>query len=214
MIKYFLNKLRDHVGMLASFALVASCVYNYVRAPYAMCETDDCKSPTSVTMASLFPRAVAIACTVSRVAAAYMGASAASEYDGQIGEYESHFPADATAENAHRRTFVAAVVALYAIIILPINAYRLYLVNRHHGIGSVILFFVFMYVQNGSLCATEIQFIRHCFGLYHKFRLINGRLSALRSTTIVDNRYPLVLRSEDSCRASGTCVGRVVAAGL
>lgn len=189
-----LVKWRRCVSSVVAAAMALTCVHNYAFALNAMCMTEVCNSPSSMTIATIFPRAVAVACLVCRAVAAYQDAARmVVGYVCRIDEYESQFPVESAAERGVRRLFIGTVIALYAAIVVPMNVYRLCLLNGH---PNVQMFFVFMYAQNGSMCATEIGFVGRCFGLYQKYRAINDRMSALKARTITVNRYPSVLKSD------------------
>lgn len=65
---------------------------------------------------------------------------------------------------------------------------------------NILIFFILMYVQNASMCITELQFIARCLGLYQKLLSINEEMNTFKLRTIVMNRYPLVLRPDDNLR--------------
>lgn len=201
MIKLYLNKLRINLEVLISVIIVLSCIYNYVKASEIMCKLDRCLTQTTETLLVIFPRSVAIASSVSRITAMYKSKNAAPKYKKKIEEYEFYFPISIEKKKC-RRIFVAVIIFFYVSIILPINLYRLYLISRYNGESIVIFFFFFIYIQNWSLCITEIQFIHCCFGLYQKFQLINEEMFTLKSITIIKNRYPLVLKSKESTKNS------------
>lgn len=189
--KVCLNAFRGKLGVVISIILILSCVYNYIKSSYFMCKLEKC---SNVIMA-LFPRTIAIACVISRIVVIYNSFSAIFKYDNKIEVYEHHFPVQAD-KTIYRYIFIAVIVFFCFILIIPINLYRLYLIYYNIQDNALIAFFCFMYLQNINICVTEIQFILYCFGLYQKFQSINEDMSVLRSKTIVMNKYPLILKSD------------------
>ncbi|KAE9523431.1 hypothetical protein AGLY_015983 [Aphis glycines] len=99
------------------------------------------------------------------------------------------------------------MVSLCAILILPVNGLRIYLLYDQFRDSAMVLFFSIMYLQNISLCITELQFIAYCFGLYLKYRSINEDMAILKSRTITINRYPSALnpgKYNSICDSSGS----------
>lgn len=186
----------------ALVAIMASCVYNFVRSPDVMCRLVPCKNVEARTMVAMFPRAVATACLLSEMVAAYKSyTGAASRYERNLERYGRGGTAG---ERFRRLQLASAVGAVYALVVLPVNAYRLYLFDQLRYDDATVLFFVLMYAQNWSLCVTEFQFVRRCYALYREFRSINKRMSALKTRTIVANRYPLALKPDETAEGPGT----------
>ncbi|CAI6368180.1 unnamed protein product [Macrosiphum euphorbiae] len=146
-------------------------------------------------MVSMFPRAVAIACTISRITVMYKNVSVMAKYKKKIKEYEVYYPITVDKENS-RRFLIIAIVFLYSILILPFNVFRLFLIYYYYKNIKILVFILLMYIQNVSMSMTEIQFMVYCFGLYAKFQSINEDMSTIKSKTISINRYPFVLKSE------------------
>lgn len=209
MLKYNLIKSSNYLDIMISIILMLSAIYNYTKSSYVMCiVTSKCNNQTSTTMCAMFPRVVAIACMISRITVTYKNMSAISNYKMKIKKYEHYFPINATKE-LFKRLIIVSIVFTYVILILPINVYRIYLLCQHYADDIVIIiFFSFMYIQNASMCITELQFIMYCFGLYQTFQLINEEISVLRSKTIVANKYPLVLKSNEDNKNSIVTVRR------
>lgn len=202
MIMFYLNKFYFNLGAFISLLIVMSCFYNYVKSSEIMCKLDRCLTQTTETLLLIFPRSVAIASAISRITVLYKKSkNAFFKYGKKIEEYELHFPVSVEKKKI-RIIFVSIVVLFYIGIILPINAYRLYLIARYNGEKNVVVFFFLIYIQNMSLCITEIEFIHCCFGLYQKFQSINEEIFTLKSITIINNRYPLVLKIPESDKKS------------
>lgn len=176
--------LRDNPGTVISAALFLSCLYNYAWSQEVICSLGDCRTTKNTIIMAMFPRAVAVGCMVSRAAVLYKNVTGAvAVYEGKIAEYEAHYPEDAY-DVRFRRAFVTFVLVTCAAIIIPVNAYRIYLLYYQYRSSEFIVFYTFMYMQNASTCVTELQFVVYCFGLCRMFCHINGDMSALRSETI------------------------------
>lgn len=185
-----------------SLALIITCIYsNIVIFPDWsdwVCKTEaKCnKSLISAHVKTIFPRTVAIVCMVSRIKTLlYDVKNRYGKYRSKIEAYEVYFP-NGTGETNAYQTFVFLIVVTYAVIILPTNVVRVYFVNRnrYNSHSSATIWFTLMYIQNGSICSSELHFMARCFGLYQKFRLINDDMDALKSEAVIVNRYPLVLQ--------------------
>lgn len=196
MFKLFFIKLRDNQRNVISVALMFSCFYTYTKSMHFMCMLCQCVNATTPIMVAMFPRAVAMACIISRITIIYKNViSAIFKYEKKIDNYEAYFPENVCEEH-FRRVFILVIVTLAVIIILPVNSYRIYLLYYHFEDSGIVVFFSLMYIQNASMCMMEVQFIHHCFVLYQKFHSINEDMSVLRSNTIDVNRYPLVLKAK------------------
>jgi len=193
MLECYFNALYYNVKVVISIILVFSCVYSSVVAPHYMCKLNKCTTSTYTILIPMFPRAVAFVCMLSTIVVMYKNVNATFQYEKKIKRYEIYYPADVG--KAHFRIFIIVTVSLYVILVLPFNVIRIYFLYDHFRDKSMVLFFTLMYVQNASICITELQFIAHCFALYQKYRSINEDMAVLKSRTIVANRYPTVLNS-------------------
>ncbi|XP_025198332.1 uncharacterized protein LOC112596765 [Melanaphis sacchari] len=145
-------------------------------------------------------------CMVSRAAMVYKGATGAvAAYEAKTAEYDAHCPADARDARCHWALAAVVAAGCAALIVLP-NVYRVHLLYDRYRDAGLVAFFVLMYVQNATMCVTELQFVVYCLGLCLKFCQINGEMSAIRSDTIAANRYPAVLMSP--CSPPGAATGR------
>lgn len=196
---YFLHKLKSILEISFSIILIFTCVYNYLNAPASVCSLVKCNDSITTVVKAMFPRSIAIACLVSRIAIVYKSVRDFPQYTKKIERYELHFPTEISKKRHHFYCAVSIVVA-YVIIILPINVLRIYLIYFNLRDTHTLLFQIMMYVQNMSVCATEIHFILMCIGLYQKFQVINEDIDVVKSVTIIANKYPNVLKTEGSSR--------------
>lgn len=194
MFKCHFNLLYGNItSVLISIILVFSCIYNCIVSPHFMCKLNKCNTIKSTVMISMFPRAVSMLCMLSKITVLYKNFASTFEYNKKIKTYELYYPVDV--DKANFRMFVVVTVSLCVTLILPINLFRIYLLYRQFRDNAMVLFFSIMYIQNASMCVTELEFIASCFGLYQKYRSINEDMAVLESRTIVTNRYPPVLSS-------------------
>lgn len=203
-MKYHFNKLKNGLEIVFSTILIISCLHNYLNAPTVICSLLKCDNSLSaiITVKSIFSRSLAIACFISRIATVYISLSdVGRRYRMKTNVYELYFPTNVNEINC-RRLFTATVVLVCAMLILPTNVLRVYLICYNTRDFGTLLFQIMMYAQNLSLCSAEIYFIVRCFGLYRKFQLINEDLAAIKLETIIRNKYPMVLwtkgRADDS----------------
>lgn len=93
------------------------------------------------------------------------------------------------------KLFSFTIVFLCLVIILPINISRLYLLycDKTHNDNSVIVYFLFMYIQNLSMCCIETQFASQCFIIYNKFLEVNNDLKKLKDENFNYEKYPFIV---------------------
>ncbi|XP_025202804.1 uncharacterized protein LOC112599894, partial [Melanaphis sacchari] len=192
----FVGRCRQRLEALFSLTLITGCLFNIALSPYCMCAMESCHEKVAevlVQVNTVLPRTLAVVCLVSRAKTMLHSASGAfSEYEKRTRKYKTCFPDGAGS------AFVAFVVSVYAVTALPTNAYRLYMIHRDVGDRTVTVFFVLMYAQNLCTCSSEIHYVARCYGLYRRFCRINEDVSALKSATVVANRYPTALLFQPS----------------
>lgn len=206
MSKFYFNKLRNYLELVFSITLILSCIYNYLNAPKNTCSLVKCNDSMTTVVKSMFPRSVALACMISKITTMYKNIKHFQIYKKKIKEYELYFPINIPKKKFHR-LFTITIVFAYIVLIVPINILRIYLISYNVLDTSTWFFYLMMYVQNLSMCSTEIHFIIHCFGLYQKYQLINEDMETLKSETIIKNKYPVVLQAEECNRYIGTSSG-------
>lgn len=172
-----------------------SCVYNYFNTIDVICSFTLCNHYPSAYVKTIFPRSLAIACTISRVTIMYKSINGFPEYKKKIEKYEACFPINVS-NRKFRRLFTVFIASTYFTIIFPVNVWRVYLIYHNLGV-HIAVFYTMMYVQNISICLAEIYYIIRCFGLYLQFKFINEEMHVLRSETIIANKYPAVLQNEN-----------------
>jgi hypothetical protein len=198
---YFINTFYDNIDLVISTIITLSCVYSCINSTYYMCKLSHCNTSKSTIMVSMFPRAVSIVCMLSQLMFMYKHLNYIVKYEKNIKRYEMYYPMDVY--KANFRIFVFVVVSLCVILILPANVLRIYLLYDKFRDYTMVLFFSIMYIQNASVCITELKFITYCFGLYLRYRSINEDMAILKSRTIVINRYPSALNPGKNNRIRG-----------
>jgi len=163
----YLNTFYDNVGVVVSMMLVLSCVYSFIESPKFMCNLNNCNTSKSTIMISMFPRAVSIVCMVSKLTFMYTDLSATIKYEKNIKIYEMYHPR-VDVDKTDFRIFVIVMVSLCTIIVLPVNMLRFYLLYSKFRDVSMVLFFSIMYIQNASVCITELQFVAYIVSDYIK----------------------------------------------
>lgn len=202
--KKSLIKLYNCIKIVFSILLLLSCIHNCVYAAYIVCLLEICNSSTSKMVWALFPRVVATTCMISRFMIIYNNINEISKYKTKIKNYELHFPVNTQQENFHR-FFIIILTTTCIILILSTNIYRIILLYYHVKRIEIIILHLLMYVQNFSMCVTELQFVGYCFGLFLKFKSINEEMSIMKLKTINANKYPLILKPDDHIISH--CVG-------
>lgn len=195
MFKFHINKLKTNLELIYSITLVITCVYSYLNSPARVCLLVQCNDSVTTVVKAMFPQSLAIACFVSRIVIMYKSVSDFPKYKKKIEEYELYFPTTAFKKKIHL-LFTITLVFAYTVIIIPLNIFRVYLIHSYLLDASTSFFYILMYLQNLSICSTEIHFIVRCFGLYQKFQVINENIAVVKSETIITNKYPTVLQNK------------------
>lgn len=206
MFKFYLKKLQNNIETIFSVILVLTCIYNYTNAPKIVCSLVKCNDSVTIVVKAMFPRSIAIACMMSKITTICKYLYDFPTYKKKIEQYELYFPMNVSKRKINR-FFAIIMVFAYIIMIIPINIFRIYLIFRNIRDYNTLLFYILMYIQNLSMCLTEINFIVHCFGLYQKLQLINEDITMLKSEIIIKNKYPTVLQTKDRsiCDFYTTC---------
>lgn len=194
MFKSYLNKFQSGVEIISSIILIISCIHNFLNSSENVCKLVPCKDEANTVVKSMFSRSIAIACFISRIVVMYKSLDDMPKYKSNLDEYELYIPINIYRKKYYR-LFTIIVTFAYIIIILPINVIRIYLMYYNFSDIHICLFQTMMYVQNMSICWTEIFFIIRCFGLYQHFQLINEEIAVVQSRTIIANNYPVALQS-------------------
>lgn len=196
MFKFNSNKLLSCLEIVFSITLAMTCVYNYFQAPIFVCILDKCNNTMMKTINAMFPRLLAVTCFISKIMVMIKNVSSTPKYNQKINEYEKYFPINDTKKKSHRLFNISIIIA-YIVITCPIHILRLYLIHGLLKNINLTLIYAIMYVQNLSICLTEVYFIKRCYVLNQQFQLINDEMDDLRLETIIINKYPIVLQNEE-----------------
>jgi hypothetical protein len=72
------------------------------------------------------------------------------------------------------------IISICLIVILPVNSYKLWnIFNNHTKPVLMTTYFLLHYIENFSLCCTELHFVIQCLTVSSKFREINKDLKKL-----------------------------------
>lgn len=185
--------------------LLATCVYNFLTASQTLCKMDQWCVIFSSTLIGMYDRILTLTTFLSRIAVVYGGKQKVSRYRATIMAFEVYSPTTA-AELKSRETFSFAIVFLYLIIVVPTNVSRLYYLYYYESRYdmSLLVYYLFMYLQNLSMCCVETQFIAQCFVVYTKFCGINADLKNLKEENIDHARYPFLTSGLKDRRADET----------
>lgn len=215
--KAFVGRGRQVIDALCTFMVIVACLFNIALSPYCMCVMESCHEhdlTVLVRVKTVMPQTVAVVCLVIQAKTMFHSANGEfREYEDRAREYDACFP-----DRVGGAYFVAFIVSAYVVTILPINAYRLYLIHRDVRDHTVTAFFVLLYLQNLCTCSMEIHYLARCSRLYRRFCRINEDMSTLKLATVAANRYPSVLLQsvnghDDDSRRRGTTSGTGPTAG-
>lgn len=181
-----------------SVLLLATSAYNFISASLIMCKQDRWCEIFSSNLLEMYDRVMSLTVFLSRIAIVYNGKRNVTKYRSTILASETYSPAS-PAELKSRDKFAFIVVMLCLVIILPTNMSRLYYLLLYESNSDVLLliYYMFVYVQNLSMCCVETQFVVQCFVIYTKFRYINGDLRKLRDNHVNRVKYSFVASSAD-----------------
>lgn len=159
--------------------LLITCIFNFVMSPLILCLLDgNCAGMTFTSLQGMYSRMIAVACFLSLSTLLCKYSTMMPVFDKNIEAYEVYSP---TTETEHRNhsLFYLFLTVLNMSVILPINVLRLILMYRSDSGSLILVFFVFMYLENIGMCMIETYFIILCHKLDHKFFKINCDLERL-----------------------------------
>lgn len=151
----------------------------------------------SSAMIGMYVRVLASMTFLSRIVITVQSKRNLSKYKATIKAFESYSSVSHAAVTQDEM-FAFVVVFACLIIILPINVFRLYYLyyyeSRHDD--SVLVYYLFAYIQNLSMCCVETQFVAQCHVVYTKFREINDELDVLRVEHTNRTKYPFIVAAK------------------
>lgn len=180
---------------ICSTLLSVSCVYTFIVATQIFCKMDKWCIIFSPSLAVMYDRALAFVTLLSRITIMVKSKRNFIKYKATVNAFEVHSPTSQT-QLKNYETFSFSVVLLCLIVILPTNIYRLYYIlyyDKTHYDYSLVIFYIFIYTQNLSMCCVETQFVCQCFVVYTKFREINDGIKELKGETVVRGKYPFTM---------------------
>jgi len=162
-----------------TIVLLITCVYNFVMSPLVLCLLDDvCAGVSFTSVQGMYSRMIAVACFLSFSTLLCKYCTMMPVYEKNIEAYEVYSPTTDT-EHRNHSLFHLSLTVLYLSVILPINVLRLCILYRSDSGTVVVIFFVFMYLENIGMSMTEMHFIIKCRTLDNKFFKINRDLEHL-----------------------------------
>lgn len=165
--------------MAYTVLLFVCSVSTFISLPWVVHEFDDWSDAFSTALTTIPCCTVYGSSLLSRAMSVYNAKYKYQKYKTTLEGFEIYLPATAVASNGFKRFSLVATSA-YVAIVLPTNCLKLYyLYNNHPKAALMVTYFVFYYVQNLSLCFTELHFVIQCFVVYTKFRQINEQLNRI-----------------------------------
>lgn len=152
-------------------------------------------------MLEIYDRVLASTIFFSRIAVLYRGDWNVSRYRATVAALELYSPTSAAEHRLYRR-FSSAVVSLCVAVIVPINVGRLYYLFAYGAHTSQLIYFLFLNVQNLSMCCVETQFVTQCFVVFVKFREINGELRRLNEEHVNRSQHPFETSAKTATSAA------------
>lgn len=178
-----------------SVLLMVTCVFNYITASETLCRMDESWCTVfSKPMTGMYTRVLASTTFLSRITIVVKSKDHPIKYKATVKAFEIYSPTSATGFKNY--TFFSSVIVFLCLsIILPINISRLYHVYYYetNNDKSLLFYYLFIYIQNLSMCCIETQFVSECFIIYIKFREINDELIKLKDENFNHDKYPFVM---------------------
>lgn len=189
--------------LIYSAVLMACCAYIIYVTPQVVCALEgNCDNSFRSLLKGMFARVVAAVGLTSRLVLIVKGNGLLAGYKRTVDEFHARAPMT-RAEARSLRAFSFAVVLCSVLLVVPVNALRLWLL--WNVAKSTLACFALAYTTNFSMFCIETHFTVLCFVLYQKFAGINGDLIALRADTLARNKYPAVSRARHDARVPRRC---------
>lgn len=176
-----------------SILLVITCIYNLINASQYLCKLDHWCVIFSKVLIEMYDRILDSVTFLSRINIMLKAEKNVTKYKAIINAFEVYSPMSPT-ELKINKIFSCVIVFLCLIIIIPINFIRIYYLYFHEADYdlSLLVYYIFKYIQNLSICCIETQFVSQCFMVYVKFRGINEDLKKLKEENINRTKYPFI----------------------
>lgn len=195
-----------------SVLVLTTCVYNITTASQVICKLDQWCQLFSPAMVAMYTRVLAFTTLLSRIVIMVQSKNTLLKYKTTIKAFEMYSQLLPTEiKNYKICSFVVVFICL--IIILPINISRLYYLFNYESTydNSLLIYYLFIYIQNLSMCCIETQFVTQCFMIYTQFRKINDDLENLKNENINNVKYPFMMglisnANQKDCKKSLQCV--------
>lgn len=169
---------RQKIPIFFTLFLLFSCIYVFFSIPSIICKIGiECTSDSVRILKQIYPEVVNIMSMLSRIALLYSVRFKFKKYKETLENYETYSPTVASEVRCYKMfTFLTVSMCL---LIVPANVARVALLYYEQADRLVIMLYVFIYVQNLTMCCSETQFAEQCYVLYRKFRQINDEIAAL-----------------------------------
>ncbi|XP_060837652.1 uncharacterized protein LOC132919804 [Rhopalosiphum padi] len=169
--------------ILFTVLLSASCVYVLIVGPAVVCRIGDkCSSESVRILKEMYPNIANMTSVLSRISLSYSVTMGFEKYRETMECYETYSPTTAT-DAAQYRVFTATAVCACLLLVVPVNVLRLWMLWTPDGDNPALMqgvvFYVFIYIQNVTMCCSETQFVQQCFMLYCKLKTVNDDVAEL-----------------------------------
>lgn len=164
-----------------SVILFITCTCSFILIPSVVLEFDDWSKAFSTSISVIVCSTVTVSMIISRVITMYnVKYKHLEKYKTTLESFEIYIPMTAEASN-HVKYFAFTAILLYVVVVLPANGVKLYNLSFKHPNSPITMsiYFLSYYLQNLSMCCTEIHYAIQCFVVYTKFRDINEQLEQL-----------------------------------
>lgn len=184
--------LNNHrVPVLLTTFLLVSSPFLFIFIPTIVCDVGmKCTTDSMRILKEIYPGVLNITSTFSRIALLYCVRYKFPKYKKILESYETYSPTSA-ADVERYKTFTLVSVLLCVGLSVMANVFRFHqFLNMNQPNALVLVLFLYVFVQNLSMCCSETQFAEHCFVLYCKLRNINREIIKLKLGLLMNfSRY-------------------------
>ncbi|XP_050536572.1 uncharacterized protein LOC126902903 [Daktulosphaira vitifoliae] len=188
---FSINMIFNDFHWIVSVFLLLSCLICIIIPPRIICQMDKWCSELSTILTGVCIKVVAVTAFFSRIGAIYKGKIKFAKYKAAIDAFELY---TLTLPDETRRfnNFCLALFYSYLVVILPVYVVRLcyiYLDDQYTFKATLMVYYLFTYMQNLGMCCMEFHFIVQCYNLYIKFYGINEQLCQFKTNTEAGYTY-------------------------
>lgn len=162
-----------------AIVLMITCVFNFIMAPTIICKLDEhCTIVSATSVRSIYTKAIAFACFISYFVLLRKHRKTVAVYNKNIKVCRSYLSRCSRDKPKLYNRGLSRMIACMFLILFA-NVFRLRILYNQNMALVILVFFLFMYIENISIFLTEAYFVNLCFQLEIEFSHINYDLMEL-----------------------------------